>query len=151
AIAFLINSTDMARGAEFPERVFAPYVYLGAGDDFRITDCADACGQKFFTLAFIIAGKQNQPAWDGRLPMEQNLYADQVAAIRKRGGDVICSFGGEAGTELALAERDLSALQAKYQSVIDQYHFAWLDFDIEGDALHNTESNQRRNAVIAQL
>ena len=49
---------------------------------------------KFYTIAFIIADKQNNPAWDGRIPMEKNLYADQINAIRSRGGDVIVSFGG---------------------------------------------------------
>ena len=34
----------------------------------------------------------------------QNLYADQINLIRARGGDVIVSFGGEAGSEIAIAE-----------------------------------------------
>src|SRR5438876_8705042 len=104
----LIASAGRAARADWPARVFAPYVYLGAGDDFRLTDCDDACGQKFYTLAFIIADKQANPAWDGRIAMEKNHYADQIAAIRERGGDCICSFGGEGGTELALAEKDLA-------------------------------------------
>ena len=41
--------------ADWPARVFAPYMYLGAGDDFKLTDCDDATGQKHYTLAFIIA------------------------------------------------------------------------------------------------
>ena len=27
--------------------------------------------------------------WDGRVPMDRNLYADQIKAIRQLGGDVI--------------------------------------------------------------
>ena len=34
-------------------------------------------------------------------PISENLYHDQIDAIRKRGGDVIMSFGGEAGKEMA--------------------------------------------------
>jgi hypothetical protein len=147
---WLIASVPAAR-AEWPARVFAPYMYLGAGDDFLLTDCDDACGQKFYTLAFVIADKQHKPAWDGRVPMERDLYAEQVTAIRKRGGDVIVSFGGEAGSELALVETDAAQLAAMYQSVIDRYQFTWLDFDIEGKALHNMPANERRNAAIAQL
>lgn len=147
----LILSTTLTAAADWPARVFAPYMYLGAGDNFKLTTCDDACGQKFFTLAFIIADKQNNPAWDGRTLMEKNLYADQIAAIRTRGGDVIVSFGGEAGKELALVENDAAALEAKYQSVIDRYKFTWLDFDIEGAALKNLEANQRRNTALAQL
>src|SRR5438552_6518945 len=101
--------------ADWPARVFAPYMYLGAGDDFKLTDCDDACGQKFYTLAFIISDKQNNPAWDGRWPMEEDRYADQIAEIRRRGGDVIVSFGGEAGKEIAITGKDPAALLAKYQ------------------------------------
>src|SRR5436190_3390098 len=92
--------------AAFPARVFAPYMYIGSGDDFKLTDCDDATGLKHYTLAFIIAREQRsgkdikylpEPSWDGRLPMEQNVYKDQIDAIRARGGDVIMSFGGQAG------------------------------------------------------
>jgi hypothetical protein len=137
--------------AGWPARVFAPYMYIGSGDQFQLTQCDDACGQKFYTLAFIIADKEKNPAWDGRTEMAKNLYAGQIDAIRKRGGDVIVSFGGADGTELAIAEPDPTALEAKYQSVIDQYKFAWLDFDIEGKALSKMDVNQRRNAVLARL
>jgi chitinase len=147
AMMLLVSSVR----AEFPARVFAPYMYLGAGDDFKLTDCDDACGQKFYTLAFIIAGKDNNPAWDGRWPMEENLYADQIEQIRKRGGDVIVSFGGEAGKELALVEPDVQKLQAKYEAILDRYHFAWLDFDIEGKAMKDHDANHRRNMVIKNL
>jgi hypothetical protein len=137
--------------AGWPARVFAPYMYVCAGDHFQLTACDDACGQKFYTLAFIIADKSNNPAWDGRIPMAKDFYAGQIAAIRGRGGDVIISFGGEAGNELALVETNVALLQAKYQSVIDRYHFTWIDFDIEGRALENTEANQRRNTALAKI
>jgi chitinase len=140
-----------APGAGWPARVFAPYMYLGNGDHFLLTDCDDACGQKYYTLAFIIADPAGQPAWDGRFPMEQNLYTNQITAIRARGGEVIVSFGGEAGRELALAETNAAVLQAKYQAVADRYQFAWLDFDIEGRALENTGANERRNTALAGL
>jgi len=83
--------------------------------------------------------------------MDQNFYADQINAIRARGGDVIVSFGGEAGTEMALADKDAASLEADYQSIIDRYKLTWLDFDIEGRALRNTAANQRRNAALAEL
>jgi chitinase len=126
-------------------------MYIGSGDHFKLTDCDDACGLKHYTLAFIIADKEGNPAWDGRWPMENDLYHDQIDAIRKRGGDVLISFGGEGGKDLALAETDLEKLEAKYQSVIDRYHFTWLDFDIEGKQLENDAANQRRNTVLATL
>lgn len=126
-------------------------MYIGAGDNFEITKCDDACGQKFYTIAFIIAGPQGNPAWDGRFPMEENRYAAQINSIRSRGGDVIVSFGGAAGKEMAISETNLPALEAKYQSVIGRYKFTWLDFDIEGDALLDSRANEHRNIVLARL
>src|SRR5438270_13873342 len=117
-IILLITLLASAVRADWPAGVFAPYVWLGSNDNFQITECDDVTGQKHFTLAFIIADKENNPAWFGRIAMEKDFYAAQIEAIRKRGGDVIISFGGAAGTELAIAEKDAKALEAKYQSII---------------------------------
>lgn len=149
-VGLIFGCATTAR-ADWPARVFAPYVYLGADDGFELTRCDDACGQKFFTLAFIIKGKDGKPAWDGRIGLEHNFYAPQIDAIRQRGGDVIISFGGAGGTEMALADKDADALADDYQHVIDAYHLTWLDFDVEGKALSNTAVNQRRNAALAKL
>ena len=137
--------------AGWPARVFAPYVYLGADDGFKITRCAEECGQKFFTLAFIIADDDKNPAWDGRFPLASNLYAGEIRELRRRGGDVIVSFGGEGGTELARAETNEAALEGKYEAVITRYQLTWLDFDIEGHALRGMPENHRRNLVLARL
>jgi chitinase len=150
--AFLqIGPALAASAAIWPAKVFAPYMYIGAGDNFQITSCDEACGQKFYTLAFVIADRQGNPAWDGRFPMEKNLYAAQIQGIRRRGGDAIVSFGGADGTEIAISETNTAALEEKYQSVIDRYQFTWLDFDIEGDSLANKGANTRRNIVLAAL
>lgn len=147
--------------AQWPARVFAPYMYIGMGDNFKLADCDDACGLKYYTLAFIIARQEgrgqnttytNQPSWDGRVPIEQNLYHDQIDAIRQRGGDVIMSFGGEGGKEMANVIDDPVALEAAYQKVIDQYKFTWLDFDIEGNNLdHGQVASEHRNTALAEL
>ncbi len=156
-----VASLTAATGAGWPDRVFAPYMYIGQGDNFKLTDCDDACGVKYFTLAFIIARQEGrgeaakylkEPSWDGRFPMEQDVYKDQIEAIRKRGGDVIMSFGGEGGKELANVIDDPAQLEAAYQSVIDQYKFTWLDFDIEGNNLdHGKLDSERRNTALASL
>ena len=151
SILLIVTPILISAGAGWPTKIFAPYMYIGAGDHFRLTQCDDACGQKFYTIAFIIADKQGNPAWDGHWPMEENLYADQIKAIRNRGGNVIASFGGADGEDIAMVETNVMALQSKYQTAIDQYKLTWLDFDIEGYALNNFEANQRRNAAIAGL
>src|SRR5437868_4121407 len=145
-VALVLVVPAVAARGEWPSRVFAPYMYIGADDNFKLTECDDACGLKHYTLAFIIARQDRrgpgakylpEPSWDGRVPMEQNLYKDQIEAIRKRGGDVIVSFGGEAGRELAIVIEDPKELEKAYQSIIDRYHFTWLDFDVEGSNLED--------------
>src|SRR4051812_17960586 len=90
AILLLLLLLNTAR-AEWPTRTFAPYMYLGMGDDFQLTACHDATGLKHYTLAFIIAKQDGrgatatyspEPAWDGRTPMSANLYLEQITAIR---------------------------------------------------------------------
>jgi|ERR1035438_5044092 hypothetical protein len=99
----ILGSVVTAFSADWPSKIFAPYMYIGADDNFQITQCDDACGQKLYTIAFIISGDHKNPAWDGRFSMETNLYADQISAIRKRGGDVIVSFAGGGGTNWPLS------------------------------------------------
>jgi len=163
---FLLAGLALATGllpchAAWPAKVFAPYMYTGTGDHFKLTDCADQCGLKYFTLAFIIAkqdgsGKDatyhGEPTWNGYTPIAENFYHDQIDAIRQRGGDVIMSFGGEGGKELANVIADPTQLEAAYQQVIDQYKFTWLDFDVEGDNLDKGKADsERRNTVLAAL
>jgi chitinase len=149
--ALLAAATFPLRASGWPDRVFAPYLYLGADDGSLLARCDHDCGQKYYTLAFIIADQHRNPAWDGRIPVTNNLYAGQISGLRARGGEVIVSFGGETGRELALVETNAAVLQAKYESVLDRYHFSWLDFDIEGRALENTRANERRNTALAGL
>ena len=161
--------------AAFPQHVFAPYMYIGQGDNFKLTDGDDSCGLKYYTLAFIIAKEDRQPApadaplvkdkkpkeivtylkepsWDGRLPLTHATYGDQIDAIRHRGGDVIMSFGGEAGKEMANVIDNEADLEAAYQKVIDTYKFTWLDFDVEGNNLDKGKADsERRNTVLANL
>lgn len=147
--------------AEWPERVFAPYMFTGEGDGFQLTAGDDACGLRYYTLAFVIAQQSGRghdvtyqpvPAWYGSVPVETGAFADQIDAIRQRGGDVIVSFGGEAGKELACVITDPAQLQAAYQGIVDRHRLTWLDFDIEGKSLDRApEDNSRRNAVLAAL
>jgi hypothetical protein len=55
------------------------------------------------------------------------------------------------GNEVAVITNNVNTLQAKYQSVVDQYKLTWLDFDIEGSALDNMAANDRRNQALSAL
>jgi len=111
-----LNCAHAAGAPAWPDRVFAPYMYLGSGDNFKLTDCDDACGLKHYTLAFIIARQEGrgkdakylkEPSWYGRIPVEENFYHDQIDAIRKRGGDVIVSFGGATVFNFGVQSQDV--------------------------------------------
>ncbi|ORY40370.1 hypothetical protein BCR33DRAFT_852707 [Rhizoclosmatium globosum] len=129
---------------------FAPYNYL-QNDGFDPVAYHAATGATDFTLAFVTADSNNQPYWNGDSvgDIQTKFYADKIAAIRAWGGDVRISFGGAAGTELALVAKDAASLADTYLSVINAYGFTYADFDIEGSTLDNTAVVDMRNQAIA--
>jgi hypothetical protein len=152
-VAALVATVAATALAGWPDRLFAPYAYLTGPRAFSIADCCKESGQKYFVLAFVIAGKDGQPRWDGTTPIDPHhpYYLDQIKAVRDQGGDVIVSFGGADGKEVALVEKDEQALAAKYDLLISTYHLGWLDFDIEGDAVADHAANLRRTRALVQL
>ena len=122
----------------FPAHLFAPYIDMLQYPTPSLAGLATATGQKYFSMAFVVSGSGCQANWGGYYTMSQNFEVNDVAALRAQGGDVIVSFGGATGTELALACSTVSTLQAQYQAVIDKYNLTRVDFDVEGTALGNT-------------
>ncbi len=134
-----------------PGHVFVPYADMSLSPTFSLAETAQQTGNEFFTLAFIVAGSTGQPAWGGQIAADGQFLGDDITSLRGQGGDVIVSFGGAAGTELAQATGDVATLQAQYQAVIDAYTLTAIDFDIEGAAVADGPSVDRRNAAIAGL
>ena len=150
----LVGATTTAGGGTsggFPAHLFAPYIDMLQSPTPSLSGIATAAGQKYFSMAFIVARSGCQANWGGYYTMAQNFAMSDVAALRDQGGDVIMSFGGADGTELALACSTVSTLQAQYQAVIDKYNLTRVDFDVEGSALGDTTSIDRRNKAIAAL
>lgn len=138
-------------GPGLPAHVFAPYVDIMAWPTYSIVNAANSTGHKYYTLAFIVDGGSCTPKWGGITPLGDLFYASEVNGIRAMGGDVIVSFGGAAGVELGQACSTVSALQAAYQAVVTTYKVKWVDFDIEGAAVADTASIDRRNKAIKGL
>jgi len=134
----------------FPSRVFSPYEESWFGTT-SLTGIANATGQKYFTMAFILAGTGCTATWNGSQTMSQGYYLSDINSLRALGGDVIISFGGWSGTELGQACSTVSSLQAAYQSVIDTYNAKWLDFDIEHFAITDPASIDLRNKALTAL
>ncbi len=137
-------------------QMFAPYVDMTLWPTYDLVSAARDHNIQFFTLAFITADSQNQPAWGGYdayalgSDFDANMKA-QIDGVRALGGDVIVSFGGAANQEIAEVITDPVALQAAYQSIIDAYGITHIDFDIEGAAVADHASIDRRNVAIAGL
>ena len=84
----------------WPAKTFAPYIDISNWPTMDVSVIAKATGVKHYTLAFIVADKNSQPAWAGIIPLTQNFYSQQIASLRALGGDVIISFGGATGAVL---------------------------------------------------
>jgi len=80
-----------------------------------------------------------------------NGMNSSIAGLRTAGGDVVVSFGGAAGTEMAIACTDNASLKAAYLSVINKYSVKRIDFDIEGAAQSDHAANTRRAQVIKAI
>jgi hypothetical protein len=131
---------------------FAPYVDATVDTPpFDLVADLEATGTKYFTLGFIVSGDGCSASWGGYYPVSSGYYASEIAALRGAGGDVSISFGGEAGTELADTCTTVAALETQYQSVITEYNLTHIDFDIEGTAVTDTLSINRRFDAIAAL
>ena len=132
---------------------FAPYVDTSLFPPFNLVTTAQSTGVKQFNLAFVVAGGSGgcTPEWGGVTAIGSDPVAAQIGALRAIGGDVRISFGGEAGSELALTCTSVSQLEAAYQQVISAYDVNKIDFDIEGAAIANTAANTRRDQAIAAL
>lgn len=145
AVFFILFS--LSSHAEIPKKVFAPYIDVTLSGVPSMMDIYNATGQKYFTLAFVLESYSNdcQPSWG------PGFYKSQIDALRAVGGDVIISFGGANGTELAMGCTDEVKLLQAYQKIIDDYDLKWIDFDIEGGAVSDVPSIERRSRVIKQL
>jgi chitinase len=139
-----------AAGGSFPAHYSAPYLQIASSDAGDMAADMAATGDKFYTLAFLIPQSGCTMQWEDNGD-SMGAFTSQVSAIQSQGGNVIPSFGGEAGGEVAQTCTSVSSLTAAYASVVNTYGVNRLDFDIEGGTLGDTTSNNRRNQALAAL
>jgi hypothetical protein len=132
--------------------IAAPFVDIGAFPTPNLTQIAETTGLRAFSLGFIVNGTATcQASWFGSFTMSQGFEQSDITSLRALGADVKPSFGGESGTELAQSCTDATSLTAQYQSVIDAYNLTQIDFDIEGAAVADPTSIDRRSQAMANL
>lgn len=146
----IVVNSNTTKGT-FGNRVFAPYVDTLAWPIIDLASIAMNTGHKFYTLAFIVSDGTGNPSWGGVIPLSQQYFYDKILSIRSQGGDVVISCGGQNGQELAQVVTDINKLTAAYQSIINMYQLAWIDFDIEGASVADSASIDRRNKALVQL
>ena len=141
---------SMAAATDFPAHYSAPYLQISDDDAGDMADDQSATGTNHYTLAFLTPQSGCTAEWeDGGDPV--GAFTSQIGALQSSGGDVIISFGGASGGELAQTCTDVSDLTAAYANVVNTYHVTRLDFDIEGSTLDDSASNTRRDQALAAL
>ncbi|WP_371482515.1 carbohydrate binding domain-containing protein [Kitasatospora sp. NBC_00315] len=128
----------------------APYVDMGAWPTPSLPAMATAGNLRSFTMGFV-TGVGCKASWFNAYDPRTGWARDQVDALRAAGGDVKVSFGGAGGTELAAACTTVDSLFTEYDAVVRAYNLRYVDFDIEGAAIADTASNNRRAAALARL
>jgi chitinase len=140
------NATPHALPAHFA----APYLELSDSSAGLMAEDMQASGVSHYTLAFLIPQNGCTPQWEaGGTPV--GAYASEIKDLQSKGGDVIISFGGAQGGELAQTCTSVEDLTAAYANVVKTYGVNRLDFDIEGGVLGDSAANQRRNQALAAL
>ncbi|HTJ68928.1 MAG TPA: ricin-type beta-trefoil lectin domain protein [Actinospica sp.] len=139
-----------AAGSALPAHFAAPYLQIASSDAADMAADKSATGLKYYTLAFLIPKSGCTPEWedDGS---GVGAFSSQISSLQSGGGNVIISFGGAAGGELAQTCTSVSSLTAAYQNVVNTYGVNRLDFDIEGGVLSDTASTARRDQALAAL
>jgi hypothetical protein len=106
-----------------------------------------------FSAGFVI-GKGCTPTWDDSVPVKHNPpITNAIKKAKSLGAQVIVSFGGQGGTDLARSCTSAAKVLAGYKAVVKQLHPTYVDFDIEGPSLAaaNAAASQRRLVAIAGL
>jgi chitinase len=145
-----VSEAAPAAGSAFPAHYSAPYLQISDSDAGDMAADMSATGTKYFTLAFLTPQSGCTPIWEAN-GTGVGSFKTQISALQAAGGNVIPSFGGAQGGELAQTCTNTSSLTAAYANVVNTYGANRLDFDIEGDVLGDTGSNTRRNSALAAL
>ncbi|WP_236029683.1 chitinase [Paractinoplanes lichenicola] len=133
-----------------------PYVDVTLTPTFQFQD-PTANPANDVALGFVVADPKNacSPSWGGAYTLDgagNLLELDRrIAQLRQAGGDITLSLGGLHNSELAVACTDEERLTAAYRELVERYDVKTLDLDIEGTAVADQASLQRRVAALATV
>jgi chitinase len=145
--AFIYGATNASAATLYS---VAPYVDLTAQSSSMLDSAITQAGLKTYTAAFII-GSGCTPIWGDSLDINSSTVNPKIAQAQSEGAKVIISFGGAGGVELAQSCTNTASLASAYQSVITKYGVDHIDFDVEGAAIADPGSINRRFQAINTL
>ena len=146
------QAATAANTVSWPAHFSAPYADISLYPPFDLVATAKATGNRFFTLAFVLNGGGScTAAWSNSSSIDSGYLVSDINNLRAMNGDVAISVGGANGTEPAASCTTPAALQAQYQKIVTNYSLTHLDFDVEGGALTDTATIDRRNKAIKGL
>ncbi|MEC5181937.1 chitinase [Arthrobacter sp. CG_A4] len=144
------------RAAEAIPSIFSGYVDVTATPRYAFeAPVSKEAGN--VVLSFVVADAKDgcAPTWGAAYSLDEAGSAldldRRVARLQQLGGAVSVSFGGLINNELATSCTDPERLTAAYRAVVDRYNVSSIDLDIEGGALSDVDSLDRRSAAIAAL
>jgi chitinase len=145
-----LAASQATAASSYPAHYAAPYLQIASGDAGDMAADMSATGLKYYTLAFLIPQSGCTPQWeDGGESV--GSFTSQINSLKSAGGNVIISFGGESGGEIAQTCTNVSSLTAAYANVVNTYGINRLDFDIESGVLSDTAATTRRDQALAAL
>jgi chitinase len=145
--AFLFTANSASAATTYG---VAPYVDLSANSSGMLDSAIIQAGLKSYTAAFVI-GSGCTPIWGDSLDINSSTVNAKIAKAQSEGAKTIISFGGAGGVELAQSCTNTGSLAAAYQSVISKYGVDHIDFDVEGAAIADPGSINRRFQAINTL
>ncbi|WP_064741797.1 carbohydrate binding domain-containing protein [Hamadaea tsunoensis] len=108
-----------------------PYIDITFSSPSMVS-VANATGQKYFTLAFILGSSAGcDPKWGAQIALNDSRIINDIHGIQAMGGDLKVSFGGAAAPYLEGSCSSVASLAAAYEKVIDTTGIKHLDIDIE--------------------
>ncbi|MEU0427311.1 chitinase [Streptomyces canus] len=141
------SASASASAAASSVTAYAPYV---SADEASDNDSAGS--PSVYNLAFVIAdGSACTPSWNGTSAIDDSSVTSRISALKEDGAQVRVSFGGASGKELAETCSTAAKLAAAYGKALDAAGSSLADFDIEGDALTDSDSVELRSEAIALL
>jgi chitodextrinase len=125
-----VTATTQSSGGGGSSKVW-PYIDITMSTP-TLAQVAQATGQKFFTLAFVLGDTSGcNPSWGGTIALNDSRITGEINDLRALGGDVAVSFGGAAGPYLMTACGTQQSQVTAYERVIDAFNIKHIDFDIE--------------------